>query len=165
MEIKSTDNDHLESVAFKTAYGKDPVWKKFRRNFKGQRPPMKTRETCIRQERITTGSPCPICRDEYLVINYRWTFVNSIWVKHNIIIVRNVELLRHFIDPYTGMILSPNKTNICQKQVYYCQWFWSCFEYFYVIAVEEVVDPYGKGSGPRLPGCGLSSSGVQLQGL
>jgi len=94
-----TSIKYLESVAFKTAYGKDPVWKKFRRNFKGQRPPMKTRETCIRQERITTGSPCPICRDEYLVINYR-----------------NVELLRHFIDPYTGMILSPNKTNICQKQ-------------------------------------------------
>ena len=61
----------LESVAFKTTYGKDPIWTKYRRNFKGQRLPLKTRETCIRQERITTGSPCPICRDEYLVIDYR----------------------------------------------------------------------------------------------
>ena len=61
----------LESVAFKTTYGKDPIWTKYRRNFKGQRLPLKTRETCIRQERISTGSPCPICRDEYLVIDYR----------------------------------------------------------------------------------------------
>ena len=61
----------LESVAFKTTYGKDPIWTKYRRNFKGQRLPLKTRETCIRQDKITTGSPCPICRDEYLVIDYR----------------------------------------------------------------------------------------------
>ena len=62
---------HLDSVAFKTTYGKNPVWTKYRRNFKGQRLPLKTRETCIRQEKITTGSPCPICRDDYLVIDYR----------------------------------------------------------------------------------------------
>ena len=26
----------------------------------------------LRQGRISTGSPCPICRDEYLVLDYRW---------------------------------------------------------------------------------------------
>ena len=25
---------YMESVAFKTTYGSDPVWKKYRRNFK-----------------------------------------------------------------------------------------------------------------------------------
>merc|ERR1719439_272045 len=90
---------YMESVAFKSTYGNDPIWKKYRRNYPGSRPPLSTRETCIRQERITTGSPCPICRDEYLVIDFR-----------------NVALLKHFIDPYTGSILPPNKTGICQKQ-------------------------------------------------
>jgi len=28
----------------------------------------------------------------------------------------NKALLKHFIDPYTGATLSPNKTHICQKQ-------------------------------------------------
>ena len=29
---------------------------------------------------------------------------------------RNVKLLQHFIDPYTGQTLPTSKTNICQKQ-------------------------------------------------
>ena len=90
---------YIESVAFKTAYGEEPIWKKYRRNFIGTRLPLKTRETCIRQGRIATGSPCPICRDQYLVVDYR-----------------NKALLKHFIDPYTGKILHPNQTHICQKQ-------------------------------------------------
>jgi len=90
---------YMESVAFKSTYGSDPVWKKYRRNFAGSRLPLSTRETCIRSEMIVTGSPCPICRDEYLVIDYR-----------------NKELLKQFVDPYTGKILHPNKTHICQKQ-------------------------------------------------
>jgi len=90
---------YMESVAFKTTYGNDPVWKKYRRNFPGSRLPLKTRETCIRQGKITTGSPCPVCRDEYLVIDYR-----------------NKALLKQFVDPYTGKVLHPNKTHICQKQ-------------------------------------------------
>ena len=34
----------------------------------------------------------------------------------NIFFVRNVKLLQHFIDPYTGQTLPTSKTNICQKQ-------------------------------------------------
>eukprot|EP00090_Calanus_glacialis_P028185 TRINITY_DN4530_c0_g1_i2.p1 TRINITY_DN4530_c0_g1~~TRINITY_DN4530_c0_g1_i2.p1 ORF type:complete len:235 (+),score=67.04 TRINITY_DN4530_c0_g1_i2:64-768(+) len=90
---------YMESVAFKAAYGDQPVWWKYRRNFPGNRLPFKTRETCIRAGKIDTGSPCPICRDEYLVIDYR-----------------NKALLKHFMDPYTGQVLPPNKTHICQKQ-------------------------------------------------
>ena len=29
---------------------------------------------------------------------------------------RNVKLLQHFIDPYTGATLPTTKTKICQKQ-------------------------------------------------
>lgn len=91
---------YLQSSAYKTTYGDDPVWKKYRRNFKGQFPPKKTRKTCIRNNQISTGSPCPICRDEYLVVDYQ-----------------NVELLKQFISPYTGAILPDSKTNICQKRL------------------------------------------------
>lgn len=38
---------------------------------------------------ISTGNPCPICRDEYLVLDYR-----------------NVDLLKQFISPYSGKLLS-----------------------------------------------------------
>merc|ERR1712168_1751058 len=93
-----TSMKYMESVAFKKAYGDEPLWVKYRRNHKRQFAP-KTRETCIRQGRITTGNPCPICRDEYLVLDYR-----------------NVALLKHFVDPYTGQTISPDKTHICQKQ-------------------------------------------------
>lgn len=94
-----TSIKYMESVAFKTTYGDNPVWLKYRRNFPGNRLPLKTRETCIRQGKIETGSPCPICRDQYLVVDYR-----------------NKALLKHFLDPYTGQLLHPNKTHICQKQ-------------------------------------------------
>lgn len=38
---------------------------------------------------IATGNPCPICRDEYLILDYR-----------------NVDLLKQFISPYSGKLLS-----------------------------------------------------------
>jgi len=68
------------------------------RNHKGMFAPRKTRKTCIRQGKISTGNPCPICRDEYLVLDYR-----------------NTELLQQFISPYSGEVLSYSKTGLCQK--------------------------------------------------
>lgn len=68
------------------------------RNHKGMYAPRKTRKTCIRQGRISTGNPCPICRDEYLVLDYR-----------------NTELLEQFISPHSGDVLSYSKTGLCQK--------------------------------------------------
>lgn len=38
---------------------------------------------------IATGNPCPICRDEFLILDYR-----------------NVDLLKQFISPYSGKLLS-----------------------------------------------------------
>jgi small subunit ribosomal protein S18b len=39
--------------------------------------------------KISTGNPCPICRDEYLVLHHE-----------------NVDLLKQFISPHTGEVLS-----------------------------------------------------------
>ncbi|XP_068205032.1 small ribosomal subunit protein mS40 [Palaemon carinicauda] len=90
---------YLKSSAYLTTYGSDPVWKKYRRNFKGQFAPKKTRRTCIRNGQISTGNPCPICRDEYLVLDYQ-----------------NVDLLNQFISPFTGEILPYFQTNICRRK-------------------------------------------------
>jgi small subunit ribosomal protein S18b len=95
---------YFESTAYKSTYGDDPIWKHYRRNYDGKkgykgRPPVRTRETCIRQGKISTGSPCPVCRDEYIVIDYR-----------------HVALLNQFLDDYTGRVMEPYKTGICQKQ-------------------------------------------------
>nr|XP_012148738.1 PREDICTED: 28S ribosomal protein S18b, mitochondrial [Megachile rotundata] len=93
-----TSIQYLQSTAYKLTYGDYPVWKFYRRNFKGQFAPKKTRKMCIRGGVISTGNPCPICRDEYLVLDYR-----------------NVELLKQFISEYTGEILSYSYTGICQR--------------------------------------------------
>ncbi|XP_023011667.2 mitochondrial ribosomal protein S18B [Leptinotarsa decemlineata] len=90
---------YLKSAAFHKTYEGQPVWVLYRRNHKGLYPPNKTRKTCIRGGQISTGNPCPICRDEYLVLHEE-----------------NVNLLKQFICPYTGNILSYSKTGLCQKK-------------------------------------------------
>uniref|UniRef100_A0A2M3ZDF9 Small ribosomal subunit protein mS40 n=1 Tax=Anopheles braziliensis TaxID=58242 RepID=A0A2M3ZDF9_9DIPT len=90
---------YLASEAYRQTYQDDPVWKHYRRNHKGAYPPKLTRKTCIRKGRISTGNPCPICRDEYLVLD------------HN-----NIELLKQFISPQTGEVLSYRVTGLCQKK-------------------------------------------------
>ncbi|XP_046469460.1 small ribosomal subunit protein mS40 [Neodiprion pinetum] len=90
---------YLASEAYRTTYGTNPVWKQYRRNHKGAIPPRKTRKTCIRYQQISTGNPCPICRDEYLVLDHR-----------------NTELLKQFISEHNGAILSYSKTGLCQKK-------------------------------------------------
>ncbi|CAH2066520.1 unnamed protein product, partial [Iphiclides podalirius] len=90
---------YLESKAYGETYGNNPVWKLYRRNHKGGIPPRKTRKSCVRGGIITTGNPCPICRDEYLVLDHR-----------------NTKLLQQFISEYTGQILEPFNTGLCQKK-------------------------------------------------
>ncbi|KAJ9595969.1 hypothetical protein L9F63_012862, partial [Diploptera punctata] len=90
---------YLKSEAYKTTYGNNPVWTQYRRNHKGAFPPKKTRKTCIRGGAISTGSPCPICRDEYLVLDHQ-----------------NVDLLKQFVSPHTGAVLQPIKTGLCQMR-------------------------------------------------
>ncbi|KAG5884299.1 hypothetical protein JTB14_006307 [Gonioctena quinquepunctata] len=90
---------YLKSAAFQKTYEGKPVWVPYRRNHKGVFAPKKTRKTCIRAGQISTGNPCPICRDEYLVLHEE-----------------NIDLLKQFICPYTGSILSYSKTGLCQKK-------------------------------------------------
>ncbi|CAL7943249.1 unnamed protein product [Xylocopa violacea] len=89
---------YLKSSAYKTTYGDGPVWQIYRRNFKGQYAPRKTRKMCIRGGVVSTGSPCPICRDEYLILDYR-----------------NIDLIKQFISEHDGRILNYNTTGLCQK--------------------------------------------------
>ncbi|KAJ8680907.1 hypothetical protein QAD02_016694 [Eretmocerus hayati] len=90
---------YLSSDAYKETYGDDPIWTRYRRNYKGQFRPLKTRKTCIRNLMIVTSNPCPICRDEYLVLDHR-----------------NTGLLHQFISPFNGEIIDSDKTGLCQKQ-------------------------------------------------
>lgn len=94
-----TSINYLKSLAYQKTYEGQPVWTLYRRNHKGAKAPKKTRKTCIRGGQISTGNPCPICRDEYLVLHEQ-----------------NIELLKQFICPHTGSILSYTKTGLCQKK-------------------------------------------------
>lgn len=78
---------YLQSKAYKQTYGENPVWFLYRRNHLGGFAPKKTRRTCVRNGVISTGNPCPICRDEYLVLD-----------------PRNTKLLEQFISEYTGQV-------------------------------------------------------------
>lgn len=82
-----TSIEYMKSPAFQSTYGDKNVWELYRRVHKGQLPKSKTRKTCIRHGVIAVGSPCPICRDEYLVLDFQ-----------------NLELLKQFISPHTGEV-------------------------------------------------------------
>lgn len=86
-----TSIEYLKSSAYKDTYGDEPVWVKYRRVHKGQLPKFKTRRSCTtlfhKYKLIWNNSPCPICRDKYLVLNEM-----------------NVDLLKQFISPYTGEV-------------------------------------------------------------
>lgn len=86
-----TSVKYLASEAYKETYGTEAVWVQYRRNHKGLFPRRKTRKTCIRQGHISTGNPCPICRDEFLILDHR-----------------NLDLLNQFISPHTGEVRSLN---------------------------------------------------------
>ncbi|XP_013181438.1 PREDICTED: 28S ribosomal protein S18b, mitochondrial [Papilio xuthus] len=90
---------YLQSKAYEETYGGKPVWTLYRRNHKGGFAPRKTRKSCVRGGIISTGNPCPICRDEYLVLDHR-----------------NTKLLQQFISEYTGQILDAFNTGICQRK-------------------------------------------------
>lgn len=91
---------YMDSQAYKKTYENHIVWKLYRRNHKHQHPAKNTRPYCINEEGfLKTSYPCPICRDEYLVIHRD-----------------NVKLIKQFIDPYTGEVLPTTVHGVCQKQ-------------------------------------------------
>lgn len=90
---------YMESPAYKETYGDDKVWERYRRNFAKGRTYRRTRRTCIEDGFLTTSNPCPICRDEYFVVDYR-----------------NVKLISQFMEDYTGRVLTAKGTGVCQHQ-------------------------------------------------
>ncbi|CAG2122557.1 unnamed protein product, partial [Medioppia subpectinata] len=72
---------YVKSTAFAETYAHYKVWQLYRRNFKGQFSPFRSRDNCIIDNYIYTSNPCPVCRDEYLVLHYT-----------------NMDLLNQFIN-------------------------------------------------------------------
>ncbi|XP_033643645.1 28S ribosomal protein S18b, mitochondrial-like [Asterias rubens] len=91
---------YLQSEDYIERYGKRPVFADYRRNHKGGVAPKKTRKRCVRGvKRIISGNPCPICRDENLVVHYK-----------------NVRLLEQFVCPHSYEVYSDERTGVCQAQ-------------------------------------------------
>lgn len=96
----ATSIKYMDSEAYKKTYHGHIVWKLYRRNHKAQFPSDKTRPTCINKDGfVDTSYPCPICRDEYLVLH-----------------PENTKLLAQFINPYTGKIYTPRHHGLCNRQ-------------------------------------------------
>ncbi|CAF1477617.1 unnamed protein product, partial [Didymodactylos carnosus] len=91
---------YIESDAYTSAYGDQPVWKNYVRNRIRSRFPHYTRDFCSEEGLYIRGNPCPICRDEYLLLDYR-----------------NIKLLKQFINKHTGEIEPVLRTHICQAQL------------------------------------------------
>lgn len=94
-----TSIQYMKSEAFDKAYGTKLIWEWYIRNFRGGQPKTYTRKECIVMETYATGNPCPVCRDPYLVVDYK-----------------NVDLLNQFVSPYTGYLYPASKTSVCKKQ-------------------------------------------------
>ncbi|ESN90418.1 hypothetical protein HELRODRAFT_70726, partial [Helobdella robusta] len=94
-----TSKRYLKSDSYNKTYLGSLVWQPYRRNHRGHLPPRKIRRSCYIGGKLATGNPCPICRDQYLVLH-----------------PENVDLLKQFVSPYTGKVLSNHVTNLCQIQ-------------------------------------------------
>jgi len=95
-----TSKKYLKSEAFAQTYEGLPIWHPtlYRRNFRGSSNPTQTRPDCV-IDGVLCGNPCPICRDDHLVVHHE-----------------NLELLKHFVEPKTGKVLSHRQTNVCMLQ-------------------------------------------------
>lgn len=91
---------YMDSETYKKTYKGQLIWELYKRNQKGYLPRENTRPNCINIEGfLNTSYPCPICRDEYLVLH-----------------PENSKLLEQFIDPYTGAILTRKKHGLCLEK-------------------------------------------------
>lgn len=92
---------YLESDEYKRAYRGLKVWIPYRRNHRGpvENPPRRTRNRCIHNGFVVVGSPCPICRDKYLIVH-----------------PKNVKLLEQFINPATDEVYECSKIQLCEQQ-------------------------------------------------
>ncbi len=91
---------YMDSAAYRETYGDKKVWQLYRRNFSKGKTYQQTRRSCLSSDDyLVTGNPCPVCRDEYFVVDYR-----------------NVKLISQFIDDYTGRIYEAEETGVCKRQ-------------------------------------------------
>ncbi|XP_015792910.1 28S ribosomal protein S18b, mitochondrial [Tetranychus urticae] len=90
---------YMLSKTFADTYGEYKIWQMYRRNFRGpmDKVPIHTRESCIGEDGyIQNNNPCPVCRDKYLVLDYR-----------------NTLLLKQFIDTFTDQLMDNRRTHLC----------------------------------------------------
>ena len=83
----------------------EPIWKGYRRNFKGQYAPSRTRKTCIRWKsngREVSGNPCPICK---IIVEKEF--------EQNYL---DTKFLEQFICQHTWNVLPATTTGLCRKQ-------------------------------------------------
>jgi len=97
-----TPTEYFDSSDFHERYEGRLVWKNYVRNKKGAIQKQKTRWHCMKELEngelvMNTGSPCPLCRDEHLLLTYN-----------------NIPLLKQFIDEQTGEIQHPLRTGACR---------------------------------------------------
>uniref|UniRef100_A0A1I8I1M8 ERIC3 protein n=3 Tax=Macrostomum lignano TaxID=282301 RepID=A0A1I8I1M8_9PLAT len=91
---------YMASAAYKEVYGERPVWFHYRRNLRGSFEASKPRQRCFNTEGVyIRANPCPLCRDEYLVLDYRHS-----------------DLLVQFLDPQSGLLLGVGKVQVCKHQ-------------------------------------------------
>jgi len=91
---------YMDSAAYKQTYGDSKVWELYRRNFANtrNRNPW-TRRKCIVYGKVSGGNPCPICRDEYLVVHYK-----------------NTKLISQFLTDYNAQMVERETSGVCREQ-------------------------------------------------
>merc|ERR1719414_174403 len=96
----ATSQAYLKSEAYAKTYEGLPVWHSslYRRNYRGSYNPIMTRPDCV-IDGYLCSNPCPICRDDHLLVHHE-----------------NLELIKQFILPKTGAVLSHRQTNVCMHQ-------------------------------------------------
>jgi len=98
--------DYFQQSDYDKRYLGKLVWKDYVRNKKGAIQKQKTRWHCFKDGKMNTGSPCPLCRDDRLLLSYK-----------------NIPLLKQFIDTETGAVHHPLRTGVCrfkQKRLEKC---------------------------------------------
>lgn len=107
---KRTEEDWLEiikklpSKKEKAAQSEKPIWKSYRRNYKGHFKPKRTRANCLRTRnpKHWHGNWCPLCliqTRQYPSVTYK-----------------DVKILKQFICPHSGQTLTTYVTGLCIRQ-------------------------------------------------
>ena len=97
--FSQTPVEYLKSEDYADLYGEKETWINYFRNRKGFIQHQNTRRSCYRKGVMATGSPCPLCRDNRLLLTYK-----------------NIPLLIQYIDQHTGELHSELRTGLCQEK-------------------------------------------------